>query len=142
MYSKGRDSDYNPNLTGYWLVGILISIGLGFILWGWETRITESQFEKRVHQHNEILRTRMSFAVASAGSVADFFTGSEKVTRAEFRVFTERLRKDRRNFGIQAVEWIPRVKATDRAAYEAAAREGGYKEFIFTERASHGDGIG
>ncbi len=81
----------------------------------------------------------MSFAVASAGSVAAFFSGSEEVTRAEFRLFTKRLLKDQRNYGIQAVEWIPRVKATDRAAYEAAAREDGYKEFVFSERASHGE---
>jgi len=140
MHSQRWISDYNLNLTGYWLVGISISIGLAFILWQWETKITESRFESRVHQHNEILRTRMSFAVASAGSVAAFFAGSEEVTRTEFGLFIERLRKGSLNYyGIQAVEWIPRVKATDRAAYEAAAREDGYKEFVFSELDGNGD---
>lgn len=139
MNSISRSTVKYPIEVFSWLAGAVITISLASIIWKWESRDIISHFNNSVLQHHEIFQTRMTFAFASAKSVVAFFASSQEVTRAEFSNFTKRLQTGDPYFGIQAVEWIPRVKATDRAAYEAAAREDGYKEFVFTERTNQGN---
>ena len=69
-------------------------------------------------------------------SISGLYAASNEVERDEFRAYVEQ------NFVLydktQAVEWIPRVSAADRAAYEALARRDGLKEFRITELNSAG----
>jgi PAS domain S-box-containing protein len=65
-----------------------------------------------------------------------FYAASEKVTRAEFRVFTKELLSHFNR--TKALEWIPRVPDTERAAYEAEARREGFPDFQITERTVQG----
>jgi len=127
------------NLNSFCFTGILVSVGLALLLFGWENAITETRFVNRAALHDLVIESRLHFAIETSESVASFFSGSQNVTRAEFKEFTRRFWENLSDHGIQAIEWIPRVKGTDRAAYEAAAREDGYKEFVFTERTSQGE---
>ena len=40
--------------------------------------------------------------------------------------------------GVQALAYIPRVKSSARLAYEAVARDSGFTDFYFKERAPDG----
>lgn len=61
--------------------------------------------------------------------IGSYQRGSQSITRDEFRRFVERSLKIHR--GIQALEWVPRVRRVDRERFEQAAREGGFPEFQF-----------
>ena len=60
-------------------------------------------------------------------SIVAFYERSRLVERGEFRSFVAPAVARFRSF--QALEWIPRVRASERAAYEEAARGEGYPEF-------------
>jgi PAS domain S-box-containing protein len=60
------------------------------------------------------------------------YAASEKVTRSEFRVFSETLLS---HYGrTRALEWVPRVPDSGRAVYEAEARREGPPDFQITEK--------
>ena len=61
-----------------------------------------------------------------------FYAGSEKVERAEFHEFARPIPKHLSC--LKALEWVPRVKDADRAAYEEAVRQEGFPAFQITER--------
>ena len=69
-------------------------------------------------------------------AIGAFYAASDFVDRSEFGVFVKDFLA--RNPGIQALEWIPRVPARDRARYEERAREAGHKDFLITERGADG----
>jgi PAS domain S-box-containing protein len=57
------------------------------------------------------------------------FSAREDASRDEFRIFARRAFS--RYDGIQALEWVPRVPAAERAAYEAGARADGLVDYSF-----------
>ena len=75
--------------------------------------------------------------VEAVRSVSWLYAASTSVERDEFSAFVERSLSTRP--GVQALEWIPRVAASQRSAYEARARDDGYRDFQITERATGGD---
>lgn len=100
-------------------------------------------------QHREQDKARADFAAAAqervamlqrdiashlqlVTSVASFYAASEVVERSELRRFTKQLLSQ--HPGIQALEWVPRVVASQRAEYEEAAHRDGIPAFQFSER--------
>jgi len=69
-------------------------------------------------------------------SLGSFFKGSEHVTRQEFSVFTRPLLAKFPE--IQALEWIPRIKDSERKAFEENQRKD-FPGFVITERQSQGN---
>ncbi|MHC5024915.1 MAG: CHASE domain-containing protein, partial [Planctomycetota bacterium] len=69
-------------------------------------------------------------------AVKSLFDASDFVDRDEFATFTRPIIE--RHPGIQALEWIPRLPANQREAYEAAARSEGLSTFRVSERAEDG----
>ena len=69
-------------------------------------------------------------------SLASFMDSAGDVDREGFRSFVTPALS--RHSSIQALEWIPRVTASDRAAYEQSARDDGFAEFQISERHSQG----
>ena len=70
-------------------------------------------------------------------SVSGLYAASIEVERNEFRAFYEHTFG--RNGEVLAIEWIPRVSAEERAAYEASARRDGFVDFHITEQNSAGE---
>jgi CHASE1-domain containing sensor protein len=69
-------------------------------------------------------------------SLLVFFVAHGEAERASFDAFaTSSLGRHK---SIKALEWVPQVSATDRAAYEAAARRDGLLGFRITERQTQG----
>lgn len=97
----------------------------------------KANFEKRAGDYIEILMDGVKSNMEIIQAVGSLFDSSETVTRQEFRVFVKRFLS--RHPGIQALEWIPRVRDSERAAYEEAARREGLAGFQITERQEQGD---
>ena len=69
-------------------------------------------------------------------SLASFMESAGDVDREEFRWFVTPTLS--RHLSIQALEWIPRVSAAERNAYEQSARDDGFAGFQISERQSQG----
>ena len=70
-------------------------------------------------------------------SIGSLYAASEFVERGEFRTFVTHGMLQRP--GIQALEWVPRVPASQRKGYEESARNEGYPDFQIVERQAQGD---
>ncbi len=104
---------------------------------GWEDDRTMLRNEREALVQTESLRQEISSSIEAVISIKALFSASIKVERAEFGAFAE-IEIGEGHSGIQALEWVPRVAAADRADFEAAARDDGLAGFIFTERETQG----
>lgn len=91
----------------------------------------ESGAKQEALERMERLRSGMMRALEILHSVRALFEVKPGVTRAEFRGFVQSAL--RRLPELQALEWIPRVPAAERARYEAEAARDGREGFCFTE---------
>ncbi len=82
------------------------------------------------------LRSAFELPLEVLASTAALFEASSEVTRAEFSRFARPALE--RHPGIRALEWIPFVPASERVAFERAARADGLAGFQFRERSSDG----
>lgn len=89
-----------------------------------------------VEQFNA-LRVALHAQVQEVHSVRALFRASNEVTRAEFLAFADELLND--NSTMQALEWIPRVGASERKAYEDRARADGLPGYSFRELDASGE---
>lgn len=69
-------------------------------------------------------------------SLASLYAASNQVERGEFRIFAAPFLSQ--HPGIQALEWIPRVADSERAAHEDAARKDSFRDYQITERNRQG----
>lgn len=118
-------------------VGVVLSLMMFAVVRAWERRGTQLSFERAAHDRIAAVRREIENDVEVLQAVAAFFAASREVERHEFRAFVNFLLAPRPS--IQALEWIPRVPETQRAAYEAAARQQGYPNFQITERRAQGE---
>ena len=130
------------SLRRYLLVGLVIVAGCllsaaAFIFAeGVESARAEAKFEHAAAHRIFAVQRTIKENLQIVRSIVAFYESSPKVERDEFRsLVTPALSRYR---SIQALEWIPRVPVSERAAYEKAAREEGYPDFQITERKSQG----
>ena len=103
----------------------------------WEEALEANVFEGEAATHMASLRLEITSTIEVIHSIRAFYNASREVERAEFRAFVER-KVAKEYHGIQVLEWIPRVAAAERAAFEEAARADGLAGFRFTERGNQG----
>jgi len=89
------------------------------------------EFEKEVEPIVASMQYSLDEIVADVDQIVRFFESSKDVTRAQFRTFTERLIARKKS--IQALEWVPLVKHTERELYKTSAQKDGLDGFQFTE---------
>jgi len=112
-------------------LAVAVSLGAYFVADHREERRIETEFRRRAESRTYVLQEQVGRAVDLLFSLRTLFVYSEDVTRQEFHGAAADLLK--RHPEIQAVEWVPRVRASEREACEAAARQQGLKDFRFTE---------
>jgi len=116
---------------------LLIMTGVTFsVMRHWERERFLSNFESHSNHLDYALQTNFSSHIEVLYSVESLYYSSSEVTRQEFQTFVGRYLS--RHPGIQALEWIPRVPANERASFEEAANLDGYPEFQITERQTQG----
>lgn len=102
----------------------------------WDRASVRFDFEQRSAAFAEALRTRMDGDISVLYSIANFYAGSGTVDRGGFRAFADGALS--RNSGIAALEWIPRVPASQLSVYERAAQRDGIAAFRIHSRTSGG----
>lgn len=112
--------------------GISLSLILSLTVKRWEQRNLEAEFERLADDRCDIIYEQLHGEIDLLYSVIDLFVASEEVEREEFRVFTERILRARRN--ILAINWNPLVPAAERPAFEARARAEGFPDYRIVER--------
>lgn len=102
------------------LLGCMLST-LAFIeLRGFELERTRSHFLKEADDRLRTLDVNIELTVGKLKSLGAFFDVSDGYSRDDFRRLAAPLTADDR--AIQALEWVPRIEARERTAYEAELR--------------------
>jgi len=97
----------------------------------------EHAFSEATARYTVAIDQALSRHLDILNPIANFFAASNYVSRDEFQTFTGNLLQ--RQPGLQALEWIPRVSAKTREAYEARARADGVVDFAIKERNEDGN---
>ncbi len=113
------------------MLGVALSLGLFATARTRQRAARRIEFERAAQQI--AARTRASFDIPLevVRGVAALFASSEDVTRNEFKTFVGGAL--RRNPGIYALEWIPRIPGAKRAEVEATAVADGFVGFHFKQ---------
>jgi len=135
MRSEGSFWRYGPTVLAL-AAGFTFSLVTFFVFSKLENTARENAFENRAANAISAIRARVEANLEIVQSVVSFYGSSKDVTRKEFHAFTTPFLAG--YAGIQALEWIPRVRAEERAVYEARARGEGYADFRIMEADAQG----
>ncbi len=94
------------------------------------------EYEQRAITLAEALENSLDRYLGVLHAIESFFASSNEVTRQEFKQFVKHQLSHYP--GIQALSWNPRLLARERAAYEHAAQQDGYRDFQIAERNAQG----
>ena len=119
------------------LAGIGCSVGLLYFARQLEWDRKQVDFEQVAQERALTLRRNLRENIQALGWIAGFYAGSHEVERGEFQSLVHTYLRNQP--GIQALEWIPRVRQEERAFYEAAARQEGFTDFEITEKGPDGN---
>ncbi|MFH0910084.1 MAG: CHASE domain-containing protein [Planctomycetota bacterium] len=97
----------------------------------------EDRFVHESEERAEALQRDIETNLLELEAIGASYLSFRDVSRREFHDFVRPFLAH--NPGIQALEWIPRVRHSDRAGYEESARRDGFPEFQFTERKAQGE---
>lgn len=119
--------------------GVLISVALFYILYLWQVHTHDEQvlleFRQDALTHVGAIRTSLKLHMKVADTLATFYKHASQITREEFHIFAGSLAQT--SPSMQALEWIPKVSAAERQAYEQRARKT-IPGFRFTELDENG----
>jgi len=122
--------------------GLVIAVGLILTLSaGWIVDRRESQDRKEAFgqlaasQTGPVATALHNLRDTEVEGLARFFQSRDHITHAEFQQFTAYLTQ---NPAVSAWEWIPTVKATEKSAFEAAARMAGLENFEIWQKGRNG----
>ncbi|MGH8555849.1 MAG: CHASE domain-containing protein, partial [Gammaproteobacteria bacterium] len=115
------------------VLGLAVTAVAFLLVREWEAREAQAQFEKLVDERRETLQRHIKTDLEVLHSLANFFRGSQKVERAEFRTFVEE--SFVRHPDIFALQWWPRVLRRERRALERAVRAEGFPNFYIKDAA-------
>jgi signal transduction histidine kinase len=121
------------------MIGIGISIVGFFGAREYYSASLNQEFQKPASQYTAVVTNAVDRYVEVINSIATYFAASKDVARWEFLAFAEDSLP--RFPAIQALEWVPRVLATERKAFEERAWDDGLYGFRIKERDSLGNQV-
>lgn len=119
------------------IVGWVLSASLAYLAWDNENKIRVQAFTSDVKFIREAIKQTIENNVLQLSSVGSYFDAEFGITRSKFERFT--LDTVEQSDGIQAFEWVPRVKGEDREKMESIAQFSGVSDFEFKERNPWGE---
>ncbi len=119
------------------VLGISISLAIFAAARQWEDDRLRYGLDNRTATYGKVLAHIPEMYIDELQSIGALYAASKVVDRGAFRTFTRTILE--RRPGIQALEWIPRVPAAERTAYEKAARRDGFPDFQFREVSGEGE---
>ncbi len=118
------------------LLGALLSAVLFGLLFRFEGQQAAYDFQHHSASLLESMQRQMDLAGELVDSVGALYDASEKVGRSEFRRFAG-AQLDRHG-EVQALVWLPRIRAAEREGYEAAVRAEGLADYAMAEAGPDG----
>ena len=115
-------------------LGMVLSIVLFYSLWRQEYTYAVANFHLEARTAAAAVQQSLEYGAHDLAATRSLYRASAEVTRSEFTDFiTDQLAANPLP-GLKALEWIPYVPASQRAAYEQSAQDEGFPHFRFTER--------
>jgi len=112
-------------------LGIAASAGAFALVRKGEHKRVTNEFRWRAHSQTEALRVSIRRYEECMYTLRDLFDSNDRLTYTEFRTVARDLRL--RHPSIQVLDWAPQVPLTNRAEFEAAARQEAYPKFQISE---------
>ena len=150
----GSDSSFVQRVKGLW--GAYLDRWTTVLLWGClllailstvpvymltryiTDNMERSDFVIAAEEAANRLAREVDVTLTHLRAVKGLYRGSVHVSRNEFSAFVRALGSSE---AVQALKWVPRVLATERAEMEAAARSDGYADFAIREYDEQGVAI-
>ena len=112
--------------------GVGLSLIAAGVVWNWENQRTKAEFNQQADRLNATLQQSINKNLDFLYSIQEFYSASSEVTRQDFREFVQPALS--RNSAVFSVNWVLRIPAADKAAYEEAIRAEGFSAFQIYER--------
>jgi integral membrane sensor domain MASE1 len=124
---------------------LALSLGVTFVLAvtvfvytsAWEHARLKLEFERRAFGIAQNAQLNIKRYLDALYSIQGFYASVGEPDRGDFGTYVEQLY--RRNDGIQALEWIPRVRDDQRSKFVASARRDGFPNFQINEKTAGGN---
>lgn len=140
--NKGIKLFFSPRSKGYFTrkdipavialgTGILLSLLTFILVDRLEFNDLKSDFLFDAENYSVALGKSIDGNLNSLHAIEGLFASSVSVTRARFRTFVNKILPH--SAGIHELRWAPRVAASERKSYEAAAIRDGFSQYRFTE---------
>ena len=104
--------------------GAALTVGVYFTLADRRRSDNIARFEEIVSEMAAALQANLDLQFETLHGIPPFFAASDEVSRSDFSVFVRPAM--RRYSSIYVFQWLPRVTAADRVAFEALLRAEGY----------------
>ncbi len=118
------------------LLGVLVTGQAFNVVSGWEHQRVEQAFRSAATDRILMVEREIEESLGVVQDVGSLFDTSQRVGRREFRTFVGPALK--RYTSIAALQWIPRVAASERTLFEAQARKS-FSRFSLVETSQAGD---
>ncbi len=112
--------------------GTGLSLIAAAVAWNWENQRLAAEFDQQADRLNATLQQSINKNLDFLYSIQAFYSASAKVSRQDFREFVQPALS--RNAAVYSVNWVLRVPAADKAAYEQTIRAEGFPAFKIYER--------
>lgn len=96
----------------------------------------QMEFDNQAASIDRLLVEYAQHVIDTSEVFQDLYSASDDIDRREFAIFANSILQ--RHAEIQAIEWLPRVAASQLADFERAVRAEGYPEFKVTELDGNG----
>lgn len=118
------------------LIGVLLTWSAFNVVTDWERQRVEQAFREAARDRVLVVQREILQSLGVVQDIGSFFDASKWVERRDFRQFVEPALK--RYSSIAALQWIPRVTATERSSFEKKARRS-FPKFRINEINQAGD---
>lgn len=121
----------------YWFIWLILAVGVfaPYVFYDLTKTSDLSQarlaLKEKAETRLELHKQAILAELEAVDFLARFFNSSRHVDPKEFKNFTGSALEQFP--AIQALEWVPRVSASQRSAFEEARRKEGVPDFRFTE---------
>jgi signal transduction histidine kinase len=135
--TESRRETLSLEWWGYVPIALMAFIGVALTgytfqkVTDWERREVHTAFRSAANDRKLVIQREIEHTLGVIQDVGNFIDASQQVGRREFRRFVGPALK--RLTGIQALEWVPLVRDTERSAFENEARRS-FPRFQIIER--------
>ena len=117
-------------------LGVAATLGVVHMLRANEAHISHTVIQRAVDERAIAIQTDFSEVLEAIDSLGAFFAASDGIDAAKFATYAEHILA--RTPSLRALEWLPRVPASGRAAHEAEAVRSGIAGYRIVEAGAEG----